>query len=463
MNACMSLSLQNYYEFGTFRLVPAERKLLHNGVPLLLEPRVFNLLVLLVQQHGHLVTKEKLLESLWPNSFVEESNLTRNVSILRKVLERSGGNDGYVQTVPKHGYRFVAEVRVSGTAAAISALPMRQFIPAGGAVALDSQFYITRTTDVEFGAALKRQDSIVLVKGARQVGKTSLLARGMQQARDDGAQVIVTDFQNLNTQQLSSAENLLRTLAESIADQLDLVDAPQQDWNPHLSAGINFERFLRKQVFPNTETPLVWGLDEVDRLFACDFGSEIFGLFRSWHNKRALDPQGHWQRFSLAIVYATEAHLFITDLNQSPFNVGTRLQLEDFALTQVADLNQRYGAPLRSGNGVTRYFSLVGGHPYLAHRGISEMALRHIDFDEVETQAVRNDGLFGDHLRRLLLAISQDEALLMAVRNLLQGHQQFAGDAFYRLRSAGVICGDTPREASFRCQLYQQYLQRNLL
>ena len=67
----------------------------------------------------------------------------------------------------------------------------------------------------------------------------------------------------------------------------------------------------------------------------------MFGLFRSWHNERSLNPDGPWGRLTLAIVYATEAHLFITDLNQSPFNVGTRLTLEDFTFEQVAELNGR--------------------------------------------------------------------------------------------------------------------------
>ena len=77
---------------------------------------------------------------------------------------------------------------------------------------------------------------------------------------------------------------------------------------------MNFERYLRREVLGKIEAPLVWGLDEVDRLFTCDFGSEVFGLFRSWHNERALDPAGPWSRLTLAIAYATEAHLFITDL-----------------------------------------------------------------------------------------------------------------------------------------------------
>ena len=87
----------------------------------------------------------------------------------------------------------------------------------------------------------------------------------------------------------------------------------------------------------------------------------MFGVFRSWHNKRALDPEGPWRRLTLAIAYATEAHLFSTDLNQSPFNVGTRLVLEDVTVEQVEELNRRYGSPLRTKADVAAYYRLVGG------------------------------------------------------------------------------------------------------
>src|SRR5204862_5917842 len=116
----------------------------------------------------------------------------------------------------------------------------------------------------------------------------------------------------------------------------------------------------RREVLGKVNAQVVWGLDEVDRLFTSKFGGEVFGLFRSWHNKRALDPDGPWQRLTLAIAYATEAHLFITDLNQSPFNVGTRLLLDAFSFEQVEELNRRYGSPLRDKAEVARYFRLVG-------------------------------------------------------------------------------------------------------
>lgn len=335
--------------------------------------------------------------------------------------------------------------------------------PVGGAVPLTSNFYIVRATDEKFRAAIERQDSIVLVKGARQVGKTSLLARGLQQARAHGAKVVLTDFQNLSADELASAEKLLLSLAESFADQLELDSLPQQSWKAGRSPGLNFEQFLRREVLAKVAAPLVWGLDEVDRLFTCPFGSEIFGLFRSWHNKRALDPAGPWARLTLAIAYATEAHLFITDLNQSPFNVGTRLQLEDFSFEQVTELNQRYGAPLHDQTEVARFFQLLSGHPYLVRRGLYELVSEASTLAVLEAQADHDEGPFGDHLRRLLLSLKQDAELCDVVRGLLQERSCPTAESFYRLRSAGLAIGEASREARLRCQLYTTYLKKHLL
>lgn len=335
--------------------------------------------------------------------------------------------------------------------------------PVGGAVPLNSHFYIVRPTDEEFRAAITRRDSIVLVKGARQMGKTSLLARGLQQARDQGARVVLTDFQTLNASHLATADTLFLTLAEMVADQLDLDTSPDEVWNPGRGPNMNLERYLRREVFGAIDQPIVWGLDEVDRLFSCDYGSEVFGLFRSWHNKRALDPSGPWSRLTLAIAYATEAHLFIKDLNQSPFNVGTRLSLEDFNLEQIAELNRRYESPLRSLADVERFHALVGGQPYLVRRGLDEMTAHGMSVDTFVALADRDEGMFGDHLRRILVTISQDAGLTEAVREVLCGRPIQSPAEFYRLRSTGILAGDSASAAVPRCQLYAAYLSRHLL
>jgi hypothetical protein len=335
--------------------------------------------------------------------------------------------------------------------------------PVGGAMPLDSKFYIIRGADEEFRAAIARQDSIVLIKGARQVGKTSMLARGLQQARAAGAKMVLTDLQKLNTSDLASAEAFYLALADIIADQLGLDVAPDAVWNTRRGPSINFERYIRREALGKISTPLVWGLDEVDRLFTCSFGSEVFGLFRSWHNERSLDPAGPWERLTMAIAYATEAHLFITDINQSPFNVGTRLTLEDFTPSQVADLNERYGSPLKDDAEVARYYSLVSGHPYLARCGLQEMVVRRRDLAELEAIADREDGPFGDHLRRIITSLEHDPALCEVARGILKGHPCPTQESFYRLRSAGLFAGDSARDVRPRCQLYATYLERRLL
>src|ERR1017187_8451749 len=110
----MSLRTKVIFEFGWFRLNPAERLLLREQVQVRLPPKAFDALVALVENRGRLLGKDELLRTVWPGTFVEESNLAQHVSMLRKALR--DGEDGfqYIETVPRHGYRFIAEVRELG-------------------------------------------------------------------------------------------------------------------------------------------------------------------------------------------------------------------------------------------------------------------------------------------------------------------------------------------------------------
>lgn len=100
------------YEFGKFRLIPAERLLLREGESVPLTPKVFETLIVLVEQSGHLVEKEELLQRVWDNAFVEEANVARSIHTLRKALGENQNGHQFIKTVPKRGYRFVADVRL---------------------------------------------------------------------------------------------------------------------------------------------------------------------------------------------------------------------------------------------------------------------------------------------------------------------------------------------------------------
>ena len=107
----MSAQAKVIFEFGSFRLNPAERLLLRDQAPIHLPPKAFDALLVLVENQGHLLEKDDLLRKVWPDTFVEESNLAQHISLLRKALQDGEDGPRYIETVPRRGYRFIAEVR----------------------------------------------------------------------------------------------------------------------------------------------------------------------------------------------------------------------------------------------------------------------------------------------------------------------------------------------------------------
>ena len=105
------LETKHFYEFGPFRLDPTEHLLLRNNQPVPLAPKAFETLLVLVENSGRLLTKDELMKRLWPETFVEDVNLAQNISAIRHALDDKNGGRPYIETVPKHGYRFSGEAR----------------------------------------------------------------------------------------------------------------------------------------------------------------------------------------------------------------------------------------------------------------------------------------------------------------------------------------------------------------
>src|SRR5688572_27241624 len=106
--------MKHFYEFGSFRLDKAERQLLRNGSVVSLTPKAFDTLLFLVENHGHVLEKSELMKALWPGSFVEEGNLSDNISKLRQALGDDRKAPKYIETVARRGYRFIAAVQQVG-------------------------------------------------------------------------------------------------------------------------------------------------------------------------------------------------------------------------------------------------------------------------------------------------------------------------------------------------------------
>jgi Tol biopolymer transport system component/DNA-binding winged helix-turn-helix (wHTH) protein len=107
----MSTETNRFYEFDEFRIDVGERLLRRDGKDLLLPPKVFDVLLALVQNSGRIVEKEELMQMVWPDTFVEEVNLARNISDIRKALGDTRSNPRFIETIAKRGYRFTAKVQ----------------------------------------------------------------------------------------------------------------------------------------------------------------------------------------------------------------------------------------------------------------------------------------------------------------------------------------------------------------
>ena len=105
------MEAKSFYDFKNFRLDLEQRVLLHDGKPVSITPKVFDLLKVLIENRGRVIEKEELMAQIWKDSFVEESNLAFNIRQLRKALEDDARQPIFIETVPKRGYRFIAEVK----------------------------------------------------------------------------------------------------------------------------------------------------------------------------------------------------------------------------------------------------------------------------------------------------------------------------------------------------------------
>jgi DNA-binding winged helix-turn-helix (wHTH) protein len=111
----MSAAIRQFYSFGDFMVDTDQKILLRRGKPLPLTPKVFDMLLILIENSGRIVEKEVLMNRLWPDTFVEESNLTFNIHLLRKALGDDTHHPQFIETVARRGYRFIAQARSAST------------------------------------------------------------------------------------------------------------------------------------------------------------------------------------------------------------------------------------------------------------------------------------------------------------------------------------------------------------
>jgi hypothetical protein len=331
----------------------------------------------------------------------------------------------------------------------------------GGAVRARSDFYIVRTGDELLRRELsKAHGTTTTIRAARQSGKSSLLVRGIAQARQQRSKLVYLDLQPVEPRYLETLDGFLHYFATHLVTQLRL-DPMEVDkaWRGGLGAPDKTTYLLEDYVLPAIDTQMVLALDEVDRLLGAPFQDTFFGLLRFWHNSRALNEL--WEKLDLVLVISTEPHLLIKDVTQSPFNVGQKIRLDDFTVEQVQELNSRYRLPLPAAD-LPDFMTYLGGHPFLSHKALYTLVTEDLNWSQLKRALSEGGYSFGDHLRRYLWHLRDQPELRDALKRILRHGDCQDEMLFYRLLQAGLIKGSSRQACTLRCGLYADYLKDKL-
>ena len=296
------------------------------------------------------------------------------------------------------------------------------------------------------------------------MGKSSLMSRILHHAEQQGCQVASLNFQEADTEFLSSLDNFFQWFCSAITDELHLPDKLGEYWKGTVLGSKRkctkyFERYLLAEI----NSPLVLGLDEVDEVFTHqEIARDFFGLLRSWHEDAKNDPV--WKKLRLVIVHSREVYIPL-NINQSPFNVGLPVELPEFDQAQVQDLVQRHGLDWNKSQ-IEKLMMLVGGHPYLIRVALYQITRDRMTLEKLMQVAATEESPYCDHLRRHLLNLQEDENLQVAVKRILTSNlavdvTTVGTTETFKLRSMGLVKFQG-NAVMFLCNLYRQYFHQRL-
>ncbi|HYW18372.1 MAG TPA: AAA-like domain-containing protein [Nodularia sp. (in: cyanobacteria)] len=329
-----------------------------------------------------------------------------------------------------------------------------------GTVKLRSKFYVQREEEDVWLKTISKRGETICVKGAHQMGKSSLLARMQQKVKDNNQKVLYLDFEGFDEEVFSNLEKLLYYIAQRMARYWRTSNLPDKYWFLPLGAKDKLTDFVLEEVLEKNDLPVVLILDNVDRVFNYKYRDDFFSLIRVWHNKRAEDET--WDKLNIVLAYSTEAFLFIQDINQSPFNVGLSIEIADFSRLKVEEMNKQHQMLVQSSCEIDSLIKLLGGHPYLLRMAFYQIAQKSISVSQLGEIACNDDGPFASHLRRYLIKLEKDQDLRKGICSVLTKKKCPNNEVFYRLRASGLILGHSFESAQLRCDLYAQYFKKRL-
>jgi hypothetical protein len=313
--------------------------------------------------------------------------------------------------------------------------------------------------------AVVQPGALIRIKAPEKMGKSWLLDRILNYSKGQNYQTVRLDLQLLEDEVIKDSSQFLRWLCKRVSRQLKLADRVDEYWQG-MTPNTLCTDYFEENILTDLNTPLVLGLDNIDRLFEEQYQTvsvNFFGMLRTWWGNAQQTTGGCWKNLRLIVVYSTE-DLPKLNIYQSPFNVGLEIKLPEFNGSQIQALAQQYGFNLLPQQ-VEQLTALVGGHPYLLCEAFNHLKNDpNVTLEELLNKAATDEGIYSTHLREHWFALDNDPELAYIFKAVVTSDSAINIDSpkqLYKLESMGLIRQEG-NQVKPRCQLYRLYFREHL-
>jgi hypothetical protein len=326
-----------------------------------------------------------------------------------------------------------------------------------GTLDSDSPYYIDRPSERKAIALAAEEGLTLVILAPGQCGGSSLLNRMAKVAEDGGKRSVYVNFQDLfGANGPVDAQDLYRALCSEVTNGLGLEDRISTHWERY--SGTTPPRvctaYMQSILQPSPGEQLFLALDETDLLFETPLKSDFFAMLRSWHNSRPRRPE--FRRLGFVFLTSIDRGLLIDGPNQSGFNVGQIIYLEDFDKADFDKLASRYGLRLdeKESGGL---IGLLAGHPVLHQIALQYLAETGATVATLLASVTSGKSPFRAHLESHYANLRRVPALYKGVETILKNGEPDE-TVIMQLRRAGLILREG-NKVRFRCRLYEDYFR----
>ena len=323
-----------------------------------------------------------------------------------------------------------------------------------------SGFYVDRPPiESQCYQEIVRPGALIRIKAPQKMGKTRLINQILDYATARKYRTVRLNLMEPDRETIADLNKFLRWFCCRVTRLLGLEHQVDDRWDEGAGSNDNCNAYFEDCILPNKDSPLVLGLDNVDRLFPYEkVAPDFFSLLRSWYeDANVMDV---WKKLRLVIAHSTHDYIPL-NINKSPFNVGLPIELPEFNRDQVKRLAERYKIKAKV---VEELMAMVGGHPDLVQEAFIEMK-NHPEMKLVDMlrSAPTEAGLYDRHLRERLEYLQKDASLAGVMKMVVEANEpvRVEPDQGFKLHSMGLV-RKCDNEVEPRCNLYRLYFRDRL-